>query len=402
MRPFLPYSRQCLDAEDITAVTNVLKSDWLTTGPEVTNFEKLLAVTCNVEHVVSCTSATAGLHLAALALGLGEGVAVIVPSLTFLASASAPFLAGAEIVFADVDEKTGLLTPETFLAAIERHSSSPIKAVVVVHLTGRVCDMVGIKKIADLHGIRIIEDSSHALGASYLDESENCHLVGACSHSEICVFSFHPVKAIATGEGGAVTTNSFEIAEKINLLRSHGMLREPRDWVRRDLGFDAAGKANPWYYEMSFPAFNYRMSDINAALGVSQLKKLDRFLKLREAMAQRYSELLQNLHPLVEPPVLQDKVRSGWHLYSISLDFEAIGINRGDVMASLRERGIGTQVHYIPLHLQPFWSQMQEKNYRLRGAEYYYDRTLSVPLFPSMSLDDVQYVVDAVSEIIVS
>lgn len=220
MKSFLPYGRHVIDEDDIAAVVSVLKSDWLTTGPHVEAFEASLRQTCNVAHAVSCSSATAGLHLAAIALGLGPGTTVVVPSITFLATASAPHLTGAEILFADVDAESGLLTPETFLKAINSYTGKLIKAVIPVHLTGRVCDMVAIKAIADRHGIAVIEDASHALGASYADADGSHHLVGSCDHSDMSVFSFHPVKTIAAGEGGAVTTSNPDLARKLELARA--------------------------------------------------------------------------------------------------------------------------------------------------------------------------------------
>lgn len=393
MKPFLPYGRQVIDDDDVAAVVSVLKGDWLTTGPNVEAFEASLRKTCSVANAVSCSSASAGLHMAALALGLRAGTAVVVPSVTFLATASAPHLTGSEIVFADVDPETGLLTPETFLQAIELHSGSPIKAVIPVHLAGRVCDMEGIKAIADRYEIAVVEDACHALGASCTDSEGRLHVVGSCAFSDMSVFSFHPVKTVAAGEGGAVTTNNPDLASKLSCARNHGMVRDPERWVHKDIGFDADGQANPWYYEMHEPAPNYRMSDINAALGNSQLRKLGDFVARREQIAQCYDYELASLSPVIVPPARQPGAQLGWHLYSISINFQSIGMTRAGLMSHLKASGIGTQVHYIPLHWHPYWSQQGWRRHQLPGAVEYYDRTLSLPIFPSMHDRDVDRVV---------
>lgn len=398
MKSFLPYGRHVIDEDDIAAVVSVLKGDWLTTGPHVEAFEASLRQKCDVAHAVSCSSATAGLHMAALALGLGPGTAVVVPSITFLASASAPHLTGAEIVFADVDPESGLLTPETFLQAVESHTGSPIKAVIPVHLTGRVCDMVAIKAIADRHGIAVIEDACHALGASYVDAEGHRHTVGACVHSDMTVFSFHPVKTIAAGEGGAVTTRSAVLAAKLALLRSHGLVRDPLFWTHMDLGFDGDGRANPWYYEMHAPALNYRMSDINAALGNSQLGKLAEFVARREKIADYYDYELASIAPEIMPPVRQLGVRSGWHLYSTRINFRSVNMARSGLVSHLKVAGIGTQVHYIPVHWQPYWAERGWRRDQFPGAANYYDRTLSLPIFPGMCDKDVDRVVSALRQ----
>ncbi len=400
MKSMLPYGRHVIDEDDIAAVVSVLKGDWLTTGPHVEAFEVSLRQTCNVAHAVSCSSATAGLHMAALALGLGPGTAVIVPSITFLASASAPHLTGAEIVFADVDAESGLLTPETFLQAVESHTGSPIKAVIPVHLTGRVCDMTAIKAIADQHGIAVIEDACHALGAKYADTEGHYYSIGACVHSDVSVFSFHPVKTIAAGEGGAVTTSNSDLAAKLVLARSHGMVRDPECWTYKDIGFDADGQANPWYYEMHAPALNYRMSDINAALGGSQLKKLEIFLARRAELADLYNQYFASFDPIILPPTKQQRVQLGWHLYAARIDFTALGVTRGKLMRRLKKLGIGTQVHYIPVPWQPYWRGRGLTQQVFPGATAYFERTLSLPLFPSMNNSDVLNVANCLAEVL--
>lgn len=397
MKPFLPYGRHVIDEDDIAAVVSVLKGDWLTTGPHVEAFEASLRQTCDAAHAISCSSATAALHMASQALGLGPGSAIMVPAMTFLASASAPHLTGADIVFADVDPESGLLTPEIFRKAIESHSGSPIKAVIPVHLAGRVCEMEALKRIADQHGIGVIEDACHALGASYSDSEGKRYTVGACAHSDMSVFSFHPVKTIAAGEGGAVTTRSADLAAKLGLARNHGMLREPQSWAHKDLGFDYDGQANPWYYEMQAPAPNYRMSDINAALAHSQLRKLSAFLARRAQLADAYDRLLAAKAPAILPPLRQAGVQLGWHLYSARIDFSALGLSRRAMIERLRRHGVGSQVHYIPVPWQPYWRKRGWKREAFPGAARYYESTLSLPLFPAMSEDDVRRVVQALS-----
>lgn len=395
MKPFLPYGKHEIDEDDIAAVVSVLRGDWLTTGPFVDAFENNLCETLNVEHTVTCSSASAGLNMVAKALSLGHGTATVVPSITFLASASAPYLNGTEIVFADVDPKTGLMTSQTFLEAIKGHDGNPIKAVVLVHLAGHVCDMRGIKSVADEHDILVIEDACHALGAKYCDNEGNQHNVGACAHSDVSVFSFHPVKVIAAGEGGAVSTNNPAYAEKLKLARNHGIKRQSKSWLNKEIGFDLEGKANPWYYEMHEPALNYRMSDINASLANSQLSKLSTFVARRAELAGVYDELLEEFTPTILPPRRLRGVESAWHLYPVRIDFSALPINRRTLMDRLRLSGVGSQVHYIPVPWQPYWKKLGFKKNNFPGAAKYYEKTLSLPLFPSMDNSDSIRVIEA-------
>lgn len=397
MNSFLPYGRQQIDQDDIDAVVSVLKSSWLTTGPYIKTLERNLEQTLEAKYALSCSSATAGLHMACQAIGLCSNVAIIVPALTFLASASAPSFTGAEIVFADVDPESGLLTPETFLNAIKSHTGSPIKAVVVVHLAGRVCDMTAIKNIADKYDIRIIEDACHAIGATYSDVAGCRHSVGGCSHSDVSVFSFHPVKTIAAGEGGAVTTNNKKLAQKLELFRNHGIIRDPKFWIFEDDGFDLGGQSNQWYYEFHSPAPNYRLSDINAALANSQLKKLSAFISRRSKLAGLYDAALAALEPYVLPPLRQDGVELGWHLYSVRIDFPKLGRSRRALIEHLHKFGIGSQVHYIPLPWQPYWQKHGWERKTFSGASAYYQKTLSLPLFAAMVDEDVDRVVSALS-----
>ncbi|HET7086165.1 MAG TPA: UDP-4-amino-4,6-dideoxy-N-acetyl-beta-L-altrosamine transaminase [Rhizomicrobium sp.] len=392
MSEFLAYARQVIGEDDIAAVAEVLRGDWLTTGPAVEAFEAALAEAVGAKHAIVCNSGTAALYIAARAADLKEGDAVIVPSITFLATASANVLAGLEVVFADVDPQTGLMGVAEAQAALDR-AGGRAKAIYPVHLAGRVQDPMALQAFADANGLVVIEDACHALGTVY----GNGFKVGACAHSQASCFSFHPAKTIAMGEGGAVTTNCDALARQAQIMRNHGMTRAGEDFRNRELAFADNGQPNPWYYEASSISHNFRASDINCALGASQLKKLDSFVAARRRLMSLYEEALAPLAPRVQfiPGVPGDAI--GWHLCQILADFS--GTDRGTVMERLRARGIGTQVHYIPVHLQPFY-QARHPGLDLPGAQRFYDRTLSLPLYPAMSGADVRRVADALTEIL--
>ncbi len=391
--PFLPYGRQTVDEEDIAAVAEVLRSDWLTSGPLIERFEKALAGACDAEHAVVCANGTAALHLSTLAAGLGPGDKAIVPSTTFLATANAVHYVGAEVVFADCNPDNGLMEPNHFAEALER-AGDGIKTVLPVHLTGQCADMQAIGDLARRHGITVIEDAAHAIGSRYRRDGNEDVAIGSGKDSEFACFSFHPVKTMTMGEGGAVTTNDTRLAERLRRFRSHGMTRSPEDFEIKELAWAADGTANDWYYEMAEPGFNYRATDFQCALGLSQLAKLQGFIEQRRHLAARYDSLLQVLHPSVRPVERNPDCIPAWHLYVVLIDFADLGMERSQVMRRLRAAGIGTQVHYIPVHLQPFYRR-ESKGLSLPGAERYYERALSLPLFPGMSDGDVDRVVDA-------
>lgn len=391
----LPYGRQVIEDDDIAAVTAVLRSDFLTTGPTVRAFEAAFAEAVGAPHAVACSSATAGLHLACLAAGIGRGDKVVVPSITFLASANAATYAGAEVVFADVDPDTGLMTPETLEEALAR-AGGPVKAVFPVQLAGQLESPVAIAEVAARHGAIVIEDACHALGASYRAPGGERRL-GACHDASMAVFSFHPVKTIAMGEGGAVTTRDPVLAERLARLVSHGMHKDPAGFLNPEFAFDVDGTPNPWYYEMPEPGYNYRASDIHCALGLSQLRKLDRFLARRAALVALYDRMLRPLAPVIRPIRRVNGCTPAWHLYATSIDFEALGTTRGQYMKALLACGVGTQVHYIPVHRQPFY-RARSGDVQLPGADRYYSRALSLPLFPSMSDADAERVVRTLVE----
>jgi UDP-4-amino-4,6-dideoxy-N-acetyl-beta-L-altrosamine transaminase len=386
---FLPYGRQTIEDDDIAAVAAALQDDFLTTGPRVDEFERAFAEATGATHAVVCNSGTAALHLAAMALDLGPDDAAIVPSMTFLATANVIRMAGAEVVFADVDAETGLMTPDTLEAACKAAVALGLKpkAALPVHLNGQVADMASFAAVAEAHSVALIEDACHALGVAD---------IGATRHSRMACFSTHPVKAIATGEGGMVTTADAGLARRMYRLRSHGMTREPSDFENRDLAFDG-NAANPWYYEMPDIGWNYRLPDVLCALGASQLKKLDRFFRRRIEIATLYDALLTPLAPVLRP-VPHGNAPHGWHLYALLIDFTALGTSRARFMAALRSDGVGTQVHYIPVHRQPYYRRRYGE-LALPGADAYYARCLSVPIFPSMKDDEVERVVAAIRKL---
>lgn len=387
---FLPYGRQSVDDEDIAAVAEVLRGDWLTTGPTVKRFEDAFAARMDVKYAVVSNSGTAALHLASMALELGPGDCAIVPSLTFLATANAVRYEGAEVVFADVDPVSGLLTADLLRQALKRTGKWRCKAVFPVHLKGSTADPAGIAAVAREHGLAVVEDACHAVGTTY-SVSGVTHNVGACAHSDLAAFSLHPVKNIAMGEGGVTTTNDIRKYEAMLRGRSHGMEHNPDRWQNAEMAFEA-GVPQPWYYEMPAFGYNYRAPDICCALGLSQLKKLDAFIARRKMLVTHYNRLLVDLQPVVLPPQQPQDCSPGWHLYAVQVDFEAAGVSRGEVMRRLRARGIGSQVHYIPVHAQPYYRSRYGDSL-LPGAMTYYGRTLSLPLYPALTEQDVERVV---------
>lgn len=394
---FLPYGRQVIEEDDIAAVAEAMRGDLLTTGPYVTRFECALAKTVGANHAVVCANGTAALHMAARALDLGPGTKVIVPSVTFLATASAPHINGAEIVFADVDPETGLMRPEDLQNAIARAGRAD--AVFNVHLNGQCGDVETIAAISRAHGMKIVDDACHAIGTSFIASDGNVSQIGSNAFCDLTVFSFHPVKAIAMGEGGAVTTNDPELAKRLVRARNHGMTRDADEFSNVEDAFDESGAPNPWYYECTGPEFNWRANDIQCALGLSQIMKLGRFVTRRRALAAAYDSTLAPLAPLVRPLARTRPCLPAWHLYVARIDFERAGISRGRFMRMLGERGIGSQVHYYPVHRQPYYAA-QTGGLELPGADRYYARALSLPLFASMTIADAERVVQTMAGIL--
>jgi UDP-4-amino-4,6-dideoxy-N-acetyl-beta-L-altrosamine transaminase len=396
----LPYGCHHLDDDDIAAVTSALRGELIAGGGPIGQaFESSFAVKVGARHAVVCSSGTAALHLAALALNLGEGDAVIVPSLTFLATANAARYVGAEVIFADVAADTGLLTAETLERAIAGAAGRRVKAVFPVHLNGQTVRMDEISTVANHHGLTIVEDACHAL-ATTCNWNGTPSSVGDCSYSAISSFSLHPVKAIAMGEGGMLTTNDPALEERMRRLRSHGMVRDPSRFEQKQEGFSSTGKPNSWYYEMPEVGFNYRASEINSALGFSQLRKIDRFVARRKHIAGLYDKALPTLAPVLRPVERVPGCDPAWHLYAVLIDFASVGLEREEVMERLRQVGVGTQVHYLPVHRQPYYRRRYGE-LSLPGADAYYARCLSLPLFPDLTDDDVSYVVNCLRDILV-
>ena len=391
---FLPYGRQTIEDDDIAAVVATLKSDFLTTGPAVESFEQAFATYVGADHAVALSSGTAALHLAALALGIGPGDAVVVPSITFVATANVVCQVGAEVVFADVDPDTGLMGPKELEEALGRAGQRNVRAVFPVHLNGQPCNMPAITDIARAHNLEIVEDACHALGGTIGDRR-----IGDGSLSRLAMFSLHPVKAIAMGEGGLLTTNDSDIAQSLRRLRNHGLVQDPDNFRDPAEAFDTTGRPNPWYYELHEAGLNYRASDIHCALGQSQLTKLDRFISRRRQIAGIYEKLLAPLAPQVRPVPGVPWGTSGYHLFPVLIDFNTAKISRAELMRALAAEEIGGQVHYIPVHRQPYYLDL-DSALSLAGADAYYARCLSLPFFPAMEDADVGRVVSALTDLL--
>ncbi len=377
------YGHQYIDDSDIEAVVNVLKSDYLTQGPSVSAFEKKICEITGAKYCVSVSNATAGLHIAVAALELKEGSEGITTPNTFLASSNCMVYNKVKPVFADIDSKTYNIDPKE----IQKHISDKTKVLIPVHFAGLPCDMEKINTIAKKHNLHIIEDAAHAIGSQYADGS----YIGNCKYSDMTVFSFHPVKTITTAEGGAVTTNDEKLYQKLLMLRSHGVTKDELILTQNP---------GPWYYEMHSLGFNYRMTELQAALGVSQLKKLDFFKKRRREIIAAYNKAFATNEFLVTP-FESSEVCSCFHLYVTQIDFEKLGKTRTQVMQELRDKGIGTQVHYIPVPTQPFYKETYGyKDGDYPKAEKYYEQELSLPLYPGMSDDDIQSVINAIHKVI--
>lgn len=399
----LPYSRQCIDDDDIAAVVDVLRGDWLTTGPSVVEFERQLAQYCGAEFAVACASGTAALHLACLAAGVTPGTRVVVPAITFLATANCARFCGADVTFTDVDPDSANMGGTQFASALG--DGKAVSAVIPVHFGGHPVDLERIYAIAVEQGVSIIEDACHSLGASYKSTSGERVRVGSCRHSHMAVFSFHSVKHIAMGEGGAITTNDPAVYERLLRLRNHGMERDSDRFVDRELGFiDLAEepRPNPWYYEMQSLGWNYRLTDIQCALGISQLRKLDRFIERRRQIAARYDQLIPNrFGTTVQPLDVAEYVDHAYHLYVVRIPF-GMGIpSRAEVMRALAATGVGSQVHYIPLYRQPYYRALYNLSPdQFPNAEAYYSQCLSLPMFPKMSDAHVEAIVDALANVL--
>ncbi|MGE8183623.1 UDP-4-amino-4,6-dideoxy-N-acetyl-beta-L-altrosamine transaminase [Pseudomonas mandelii] len=377
----IPYGRQSLDQADIDAVVAVLQSDWLTQGPTIERFEQAMAERCQADFAVAVCNATAALHIACLAAGLAAGDRLWTTPNTFLASANCGRYCGAEVDFVDIDPLTWNLDTfalESKLEAAERDGTLP-KVLVAVAFSGQSCDMRKIAELAERYGFTVIEDASHAVGASYAGRP-----VGCCEFAAMTVFSFHPVKIITSAEGGMILTNRVDLAERLQRLRSHGMTRDPQQMTEPSHG--------PWYYQQVELGFNYRITDLQAALGLSQLNKLDDFIERRRELAARYHRLLAYL-PLTLPSA-QPEAGSAWHLYVVRLQTDRINLSHRQVFEGLRAAGVGVNLHYIPVHLQPYYRDLGFAEGDFPQAERYYAEAISLPMFPLLSDEQQDYVIE--------
>jgi UDP-4-amino-4,6-dideoxy-N-acetyl-beta-L-altrosamine transaminase len=374
----IPYGHQDINAEDIKKVIEVLTSDYLTQGPSVKLFEDTFAQYCGAKYAIAVANGTAALHLATLAAGFDSNDEVITSPITFVATANAIVYAGAKPVFADINQSTYCLDPKKF----EQKITSATRGVIPVHFAGQPCEIDKIHEIAKKHHMVVIEDAAHALGARY-ESNGKINKIGSCTHSDMTIFSFHPVKHITTGEGGMITTNQQELYQKLCLLRSHGITRNPEE-LSKDEG--------PWYYEQQELGFNYRITDFQCALGVSQLKRIDSFIARRKEIVSIYNLAFSSCKDLVIP-IQSEGNHSSWHLYVIGVPILA----RRKIFESLRDHGLGVNVHYIPVHLQPYYSEnfsFREGDYPI--AEKYYRGAITLPLYPGMTDVEVHYVVKKV------
>lgn len=371
----IPYGRQTIEEDDIQAVIEVLKSDYLTTGPKIAEFEKMVADYVGAKYAVAISNGTAALHAACFAAGIGEGDEVITTPLTFAASSNCVLYCGGTPVFADVDPKTYNIDPED----IKRKITARTKAIIAVHLAGQPCDMDAIHAIAEEHNLIVIEDGAHALGSEYKGKK-----VGALS--DMTTFSFHPVKPITTGEGGMIVTDDEQLYEKLVLFRSHGITRDENLMTRNE---------GPWFYQQLELGYNYRMTDIQCALGCSQMKKIDRFLERRRELVKRYEKAFADCSNIVTPYQLPE-TNSGWHLYIVQVK----NCDRREVFEALRREGIGVNVHYIPVYYHPYYQEHGYQGVHCKNAEEIYEHMISLPLYPGLTDEQQDEVIEKIKKLV--
>tara|TARA_Y100000590_G_scaffold411038_1_gene504668 strand:+ start:292 stop:1476 length:1185 start_codon:yes stop_codon:yes gene_type:complete len=388
----IPYGKHYIDEDDIKAVMNVLRYKNLTQGDEVESFERAIAEFVGVKYAVAISSWTSGLHLANLALGIKKGDQVVTSPLTFAATSNSIIYCGAKPVFSDIDKDTINICPKNLERTINNNEN--IKAVIPVHYAGVSCDMESISKIAKKYKLSIIEDAAHALGAKHLDGS----MVGSCKYSDMSGFSFHPVKSIAAGEGGMITTNSEVIYKKLLRLRSHGINKLDDKFLHQNES-ETNGIKNPWYYEMQELGFNYRITDIQCALGSSQLNKLTSFIKRRKELALRYDNYFSSLK-YIQPVQKEYRESSSHHLYPVRINYNEIGLSRARFMNLLKENGIITQVHYIPVTSHPYYKQLGYQTKDYKNANDYYHEAITLPLYYKLTDSDQDYVVETIRKLI--
>ena len=385
MNRMIPYAKQDISDEDIDSVIEVLKSDFLTQGNQGPLFEDIISKRMGAKYALAANSATSCLHLSCLSLGLSKGDILWTSPITYVASANCALFCGADVDFVDIDPLTWNISVEILeekLKTAQKRKKIP-RILVLVHLAGNPCDLKKIFDLSKEYGFSIIEDASHALGSKYSEEQ-----IGSSTYSDISVFSFHPVKNITTGEGGMILTNNKEIAEKVNLYRSHGVTRDTNKMFNKNEGL--------WYYEQLLLGFNFRMNEIQASLGISQMNSLDKFISKRNEVSQMYMKNLKNL-PLTFQKVRNEDL-SAWHLFIIHLKLDQLELTRLEIYNSLREKGIGVNVHYIPVHLQPFYRNLGFKQGDYPNSESYYDGALTIPMYTKLKKKDIEFVIQALQE----
>ena len=379
------YGKQSIDQNDIDAVVEVLKSDFLTQGPAIEKFEKCVAEYCGAKYAVAVTSATAALHISCLATGLGKGDILWTSPITFTASANCGRYCGADVDFVDIDPSTYNMSIAELEKKLQGAEIKP-RVVVPVHLAGQSCEMDKIYKLSQKYGFKVIEDASHAIGADYKETK-----VGCCKYSDMTVFSFHPVKIVTTGEGGMVLTNDKDLYEKLVLYRSHGITRDPKLMTGTADG--------PWYYQQIDLGFNYRMTDMQAALGYSQMQKVNEFVSKRRYLAKRYNELLKNINGIQLPDQNED-TKSSWHLYVVRVDFSKISKTKNQIFAEMKEKGICLNLHYIPVHTQPYYENLGFKGGDFPNSEKYYEEAFTLPLYYSLTDEQQDHIVKSLVEVL--
>lgn len=379
------YGKQSIGQSDIDAVVEVLKSDFLTQGPAIEKFEKYVAEYCGVKYAVAVTNATSALHIACLAAGLGKGDVLWTSPITFTASANCGRYCGADVDFVDIDPYTYNMSVDELEKKLQKMAVKP-KVVIPVHLAGQSCDMDKIYKLSQEYGFKVIEDASHAIGADYKSTK-----IGCCKYSDLTVFSFHPVKIVTTGEGGMVLTNDKELHEKLLLYRSHGITRDTKLMTRLADG--------PWYYQQIELGFNYRMTDMQAALGYSQMQKVDEFVSRRRYLAKRYDELLKNINN-IQLPYQNDDTDSSWHLYVVRADFSKMSKTKQQIFDGMKDRGICLNLHYIPVHTQPYYQKQGFKDGDFPNSEKYYEEAFTLPLYYSLTDEQQDYIVKNLVEVL--
>ena len=382
MNKYIPYAQQWITKEDIDSVNLVLHSDWLTTGPAVDQFEKKISNYVGAKHAVSFSSGTAALHAAAYTAGITHNSEVIVTPMTFAASVNCVLYNNGTPIFADIDKQTYNIDPNE----IKKRITKKTKAIIPVDFTGQPCDIDTINQVAEENDLVVIEDASHALGAKY-----KYKIIGGLS--DMTIFSFHPVKHITTGEGGAVTTNCKEYYNKLMIFRNHGITRDSDR-------FNTSSKNGSWYYEQQSLGYNYRLSDIHCALGLSQLKRIDDFISRRKEIVKRYNDAFNEIDGIIIP-FQADYANSSWHLYIIQLDINYLKVDRKTIFDELKKRNIGVNVHYIPVYFHPYYQKLGYMKGLCPNAEWLYERIITLPLYPKMNDDDVDFVIDSVKKVIV-